>query len=303
MKKTMISISISLIIVLGVVMLKNCFSYMLPNDAMGIRAVVAKKHVSQLFLGASAFRKGIDVKMLEEELPGESFVLTYNGNQPYNMSLELKEILEEGTVVDTVIADFNPSMINEDANLSDKRFLWDTKFSTKWALWKEISKREDASFYMFYDYFVLSNNEYMITYPIAYPLIAERYYRGGSLDDDAGTTEERLLELEVAEKSGFHKLQEKAIMDMISICDQYGVKLIFVESPRYIKMAEDANYKEKSKALAELLEASGIEYYCATDLDFDNKQAAYYTDLVHMSGEGKRLFTSQIIQHMKENEK
>jgi len=300
MKKTIISIVTSFFIVFAIVMLKNCFSYMLPNDAMGIRAVVAKGHVNQLFLGASAFRKGIDVKMLEEELSGESFVLTYNGNQPYNMSLELKEILEEGTVIDMVIADFNPSMISEDANLSDKRLLWDTKFSTKWELWNEISKREDATFYMFYDYFVLSNNEYMVTYPLSYPLISKRYYRGGSLDDDAGSTEDELLDLEVVEKPGFNNLQEKAITEIISICNQYGVKLIFVESPRYIKMAENINYKEKSKALAQLLKASGTEYYCAADLDFDNKNAAYYTDLVHMSGEGKRLFTSQIIQRIKE---
>ena len=288
----------TLLIVFGIVMLKNCFSYQLPNDAMGIRAVINKGQVNQLFLGASSYRKGIDILAVEEQLPGESFVLTYNGNQPLNMELELKEMLKEQTKINTLIVDLNPTMMKEPANLSDKRLLWDTGFSSKWQLWKEITKRDDTDFFAFYDFFVLSNNEYMVTYPISYPLISSRYYKGGSLDQDAGTTAEKLNQLEIDEKGSLHPTQIRALHSIISLCNENEIRLIFAETPRYVRMEQDANYQKKLKEAIGILEEADVEYLCSENLEFDYTNPSYYTDLVHMSTEGRQAYTQEIIRYL-----
>lgn len=298
MKKIVISFIMTLLIVLGIVMMKNCFSYMIPNDAMGIRAVIQREHVSQLFLGASSYRKGIDILAVEEQLPGESFVLTYNGNQPLNMELELEEMFAQNTKIDTLIVDLNPSMMDEPANLSDKRLLWDTGFSTKWQLWKEIAKREDTDFFAFYDYFVLSNNEYMLTYPISYPLISARYYKGGSLDEDEGTTADKLEELEIDEQDMLHPTQVAALESIIQMCKEQKIRLIFVETPRYLRLEQNSAYQKKLAEAVALAETSKVECLYSGNMEFDYTNPEYYTDLVHMSTKGRQAFTQEIIHYL-----
>lgn len=300
MKKTILTILTALLVFFCIVMLKNCCSYLLPNDAMGVRSIAAKKHVDTLFLGSSAYRKGIDMSMAEDELEGESYVLTYNGNQPLNMAIELKEILAAGTEIERLIADFNPSMIDRGADLSDKRLLWDISMQGKLELWKELVKKPDTDFFTFYDYFVLSNNDYMVTYPISYPLIAGRYYRGGSTqsDETPGSTREALAALEIVENPGIDELQLKSIDEIIALCREHEIDLIFMESPRYQTMAENPNYKKKSEDLNAYITEQGVSCLLTEDLGFDNTNPAYYSDLTHMSGEGKREFTRLMIQKL-----
>ncbi len=298
MKKGIITICLALVLALTIVMLKNCFSYRIPNDAMGIQAVISRGQVGQLFLGSSAYRKGIDIQLVEEKMPKNSFVLTYNGNQPFNMAIELREMVEAGTKIDLVIADFNPSMMSGEADLSDKRLLWDIDFQAKMDLWNEIKRKESANLFTFYDYWVLSNNEYMATYPIAYPLIAGRYYLGGAIDEDAGTTEAELNQLEIKEADGLNELQLQSILEMIEICNDNNIRLLFVEAPRYTRMEKDENYQKKVVMLSKVLEDADTEYVLGSDLGFDNTNADYYTDLTHMSSAGRREFTTLLLQYL-----
>ncbi len=298
--KVILTILIAFSIFFCIVILKNYCSYLLPNEAMGVRSVVAQKNIDTLFLGSSAYRKGIDTYMLEQELSGDSYVLTYNGNQPLNMALELKEIFESGSKIDCLVADFNPSMMDRGADLSDKRLLWDISMQSKMTLWKELAKKEDTNFFTMYDYFVLSNNDYLITYPISYPLIASRYYRGGSTksDETVGKTEEELCALDVIENPGIDELQLRAVEELITMCKANNVDLIFMESPRYETMAENENYRNKAAELRNYLEKQNIKCVQTADLQFDNTNPAYYSDLTHMSGEGKRVFTKAVIAYL-----
>ncbi|HOO27043.1 MAG TPA: hypothetical protein PLU43_01155 [Lachnospiraceae bacterium] len=304
-RKTIITILTALVVFFGIVMLKNCCSCLIPNHVMGVRSIIAQKQVDTLFLGSSAYRKGLDMYMLEEELDGESYALTYNGNQPLNMALELKEILNAGTKIKYLIVDFNPSMMDRGADLSDKRLLWDISMEGKLSLWKELAKKEDTDFFTFYDYFVLSNNDYMITYPFSYPLIAKRYYRGGSTqaDEASGSTQEELEALEVVEDPGIDELQLQSVGEIITRCMENDIRLIFMESPRYQTMADNQNYADKSAALKAYLEEQDVETVLTADLGFDNTNPAYYSDLTHMSGEGKREFTALVAEYLKQREK
>jgi len=297
-KKIITTALIALIIFAGIIVFKNACSYMLPNDSMGVRSVITQNHIDTLFVGSSAYRKGVDMYMIEDKLPGNSFMLTYNGNQPFNVAIELDEILKAGTDIDRLVVDFNPSMADRGADLSDKRLLWDISMEGKERLWSELSKREGASLFTWYDYWVSSNIDYMFTYPIAKPVISARYYRGGSASTEAakGLTKAELDELEIIENPGIDKLQSESIDRIISTCNENGIELIFLESPRYITMAENENYKAKSQELKAQIEAAGIRVIRGNDLGFDNSNPEYYADLTHMSGEGGKKLTESIIE-------
>ena len=166
MKKTIRTIIISFLIVFAVVMLKNCCSYMLPNHAFGIRYIIGEGKADYLFVGSSSFRKGINMMTLEKELGDNTYALTYNGNQPMNVYIELKQMLEAGTEIDTIIYELEPGMVDRGADLSDKRLLWDIDMKSKHEIWQHLKERDDADFFMFYDYYVSSNMDYLLTYPV-----------------------------------------------------------------------------------------------------------------------------------------
>lgn len=302
-KKILLTIVSILIIFLAVVLGKNCLSYKLPNSAMGVRSIVNLKSVDTLFIGSSGYRKGIDMEEIVNSLEGSSFMLTYNGNEPFNIYIELKELLNEGVDIGRLIVDFNPSMADRGADLSDKRLLWDISMDSKLELWNALKKEETTDLFTFYDYWVLSNNDYMVTYPVSYRLISSRYNYGGStsLDESAGKTREELEAMPVIEKPGINPLQEESIRNIIKLCSNNSIELIFMESPRYITMENDENYRAKSEMMKDIIESEGAKVILRSDLEFDNSKAEYYSDLTHMSGDGKRELTGDIIALLKNN--
>lgn len=300
-KKTIITILSAIVIIMAIVLCKNYLSYKIPNEAMGVRSIVALKEVDTLFIGSSGYRKGIDMEEVVKALPGKSYMLTYNGNEPFNILIELKELLKENVKIGRVIIDYNPSMMDRGADLSDKRLLWDISMDGKKELWSKIKEEDSTTLFTFYDYWILSNNDYMFTYPISYPLIAARYNYGGSTvaDETSGKNKEELEELAVVEKPGINPLEGQSIVDIISLCKGNDIEVIFLESPRYITMESDINYQGKSEELHSIIEEAGGKAILRSDLNFDNSHADYYTDLTHMSGSGKKAFTKEIISILK----
>lgn len=301
MKKTVITIISAFILFIAVVMVKNAYSYKIPNDEMGIQAVIAMKDVDYLFLGSSSFRKGVNMKELEQELDGSSFMLTYNGNQPMNAMIELQEIIKAGTNVNTLVYEIEPGMIDRGADLSDKRLLWDVDLDSKLQIWNYLKDREDADFFMFFDYWVSSNMDYMITYPVAHKVIAKRYYKGGNDGEDVSEarTEEELMNLPIKEDPGIDQLQLDSIVNIINMCNDNGIELIFLEPPKYKAIYADANFASKHEDMVNLLKENGATYYLGEDLGFDNTNAQYYSDISHMSKEGMEELTKDIIKVIK----
>lgn len=301
MKKTVLTIIISFLIFLSVVVLKNCCSYLLPNNAFGIRYITAQDSVNNLFIGSSSFRKGIDMMALEKNLDPNTYMLTYNGNQPMNVYVELKQILEAGTKINTIVYELEPGMVDRGADLSDKRLLWDIDMKSKKEIWNYLSERDDADFFMFFDYYVSSNMDYMLTYPISYPLIAKRYYKGGNNGEDysAAKSKEELDMLPISEDPGIDALQKDSIVKIIDLCNDNGIDLIFLEPPKYIRMYEDKNFADKLSELTQFLKSVDAKTVLADDLGFDYSNPDFYSDLSHMSGEGMSEFTNCVIEVLK----
>lgn len=298
-KKLIITITITIFLFLGVVYAKNAYSCLLPNEAMGVQSVIARKEIDTLFIGSSAYRKGIDMPKMQADL-GNAFMLTYNGNEPMNIEIELEQILQAGTRIKRLVVDFNPSMADRGADLSDKRLLWDVDLSAKIKLWKYIVQEETTSAFTFYDFWVLSNNDYMATYPISYPLIASRYELGGAVasEDREGSTPEELNQLPVVENPGIHPLQLAAIGNIEDMCRDNGIELIWLEAPRYITMEEDINYQDKKNQLTDYIGEKGGKVILSEDMEFDNANSEYFADLTHMSAKGKEVFSKKIIENL-----
>lgn len=303
MKKTIRTIIISFLIVFAVVMLKNCCSYMLPNHAFGIRYIIGEGNADYLFVGSSSFRKGINMMTLEKELGDNTYALTYNGNQPMNVYIELKQMLEAGTEIGTIIYELEPGMVDRGADLSDKRLLWDIDMKSKHEIWQHLKERDDADFFMFYDYYVSSNMDYLLTYPVSYPMIAKRYYKGGNNGSDVSPakTKKELDKLPIKEDPGIDDLQKDSLVKIIELCENNGIKLIFLEPPKYIRMYGDKNYSEKITMLVDFLKEEGALVIMGEDMGFDNTNPDYYSDLSHMSGEGMNVFTDKVIEVLKSN--
>lgn len=301
MKKTLLTLLTAFILFIAVVLLKNCYSYKISNKDMGIQSVISQKEVDYLFVGSSSFRKGVNMRTLESELDGSVFMLTYNGNQPMNVMIELEDIIKAGTKLGTVIYEIEPGMVDRGADLSDKRLLWDVDMSSKVKIWNYLKDREDADFFMFFDYWVSSNMDYLITYPIAHKVIAKRYYLGGNDGEDvsSGKTAKELEELPIKEDPGIDKLQGESLVNIIKLCKDNGIDLIFIEPPKYITMYSDENFKGKLDDLTALLKENDAEVYLADDLGFDNTKPEYYSDLSHMSGDGMKELTSDILKVLK----
>lgn len=301
MKKTIITLVISFILFLGIVVSKNLWTSKIPNEDMGIQSVISRKSMDYLFIGSSSFRKGVNMKTLENELDGSVFMLTYNGNQPMNVMIELEEIIKAGTDIKTVIYEIEPGMIDRGADLSDKRLLFDIDMDSKIRIWNYLKERDDADFFMFFDYWVSSNMDYLITYPIAHKIISQRYYLGGNDGEDVspGKTADELEKLPIKEDPGIDKLQQESLVNIIDMCNDNGIRLIFLEPPKYITMYSDENFAGKLNALTELLTDKGAIYYLADDLGFDNTNPEYYSDLSHMSAEGMKELTADILKVLK----
>ncbi|MDO4187892.1 MAG: hypothetical protein Q4D29_02780 [Lachnospiraceae bacterium] len=294
--KTTVTIIIAFVIFFAIVALK-LNSSRLFSSKVGVTAVKNMKEVDTLFVGASSFRKGLNMHTIDDSLNGSSYMLTYNGNQPMNMDLEIKELFNSGVKINTLVMEFDPGMISSGPDLSDKRLLWDIGFKSQYDLWKLLSTREDADFFMCYDYWVSSNIDYFATYFISAPVIAKRYYLGGNTgeDDVKGLSADELDALDVIEAPGFSDLQKSSLQDIINLCKANNTKLICIESPNYKKMYEDLNYAEKTSLLKEFLLENDIETITKDELSFDYTNPAYYSDLSHMSSEGMNVYTKEII--------
>lgn len=299
--KTFVTIALAFLIVLAVVMLKNCYSYLIPNNAFGIRYVIDNGSADYLFIGSSSFRKGVDMHALEDALGDGVYMVTYNGNQPMNVQIELEQIVDAGTEVKTLVYELEPGMVDRGADLSDKRLLWDIDMPSKITIWRYLRQRDDYDFFMFFDYFVSSNMDYLLTYPISYPMIAKRYYRGGNNGEDVSPakTAEELDKLPIIEDPGIDELQRESLKNIIKLCNDNNIELIFMEPPKYIKMYSDKNFAEKNAELMEFLRSEGANVMTGENLGFDNTNPAFYADLSHMSYDGMVEFTKCVIDNLR----
>lgn len=282
------------------VVLKNEYARLLPVSTYGMQAAIERGETENLFIGSSMFRQGLSIDVLEEELPGSSYILSYNGNQPALMAMELAYMLEEGLEVKNLYIDLYPYTAAADPWISDTKILLDTDLDFKIQAWRLMAENSGASFSDFFEFFVTANNEQLLTYPINNVLVSSQFRNGGTLLQQEGSTREELYALGMlGSRDGLHEAQMEGYRKIAALAEEYGLNLYFLETPKYERMYADPDYmelyqlclEEVQKLKAEWNGSGSFEVLCAEDLDFDSSDAGNFQDLIHLSSAGRTEYT------------
>ena len=250
MKRILLTIGGALLAALLLVLVKNEYARLLPVSTYGMQAAIAREETEHLFIGSSMFRQGLSIDVLEEELPGSSYILSYNGNQPALMAMELAYLMEEGLRVENLYIDLYPYTAAADPWISDTKILLDTDLDFKIRAWKLMRESSGASFSDFFEFFVTANNEQLLTYPVNNALVSAQFRNGGSLLWQAGSTREELYALgTLGSREGLHAAQVEGYRQLAALAEEYGLNLYFLETPKYERMYADADYRDPQAAV------------------------------------------------------
>lgn len=275
--------------------IKNFIGYRFLNTSNGMQAAISQKNIDSLFLGSSLFRQGIDIVTLEEGLEGNSFVMSYNGNQPVQMKEELEMLLRNHVGISNLYVDLYVYSSALRPAISDTRFIWDMDMEGKLSVFGDMVTYSEAGFSEFVDFFITSNNKYMICYPIFQMVSKNEFYKGGNMRETLGSTKEILDSLQTpGDREGIDETQKKALEDIIAICEREQIELCFIEIPKYQTLAEADYYVRLHKELEAVVE--NAEYVSAEQVGFDNTNPEYYQDLFHLSAKGRREYTRLLIE-------
>ena len=309
MKRLLILISIALLAVLLLMMIKNEYARFLPSAGYGMSEIIQKKKIDYLFLGASTFRRGLDIEELEK-LPGNTYILSYNGNQPITMYMTLEYLLNQGVTFDHLFIDFYPYTAAAKPALSDTTLLLDTNLSFKLDLWESLSHEEAASLQdfqkrltTFYELFISSNNATILWWPIHQKVNRSRNRHGGlrNMQKDHGRTTDDLEKLKVfGKRDGMQPSQIEAYQKIVELAQQNHIQLYFLEIPKYHKLYHDPDYQDFSKQiLTSLTDSSAYQIILANQIPLDQHDSDYFNDLVHLSGFGAHTYTKMLVERLR----
>ena len=295
------AVIISSLLVVG----KLTLTPMLMRDAnYGMSRLKNLQQVEKLFIGSSMFRQGIDL----ESLGTDTYLLSYNGNQPYAEYLEVEHLLQNDVEIGTLYVDMYAYSMTAEVALSDTRVFQDVPPSFTLSLYQELRESGGADMGDLFEMIVTSNNEVFFTWPVSFPLINSRYQNGGNLGRSGGSTAE-ILDALPADFSGTTDLNEVQcdyMVKLINLCRDNGVDIVFVETPKYAALYEKSTYAEIMKKYLEFLgknqcvamisgqtaEACAVmESESCIVYSFDNQNPAMFMDLIHMSYDGRVAFS------------
>ena len=311
MKRILLTIAGALLAALLLVLVKNEYARLLPVSTYGMQAAIAQGETENLFIGSSMFRQGLSIDVLEEGLPGSSYILSYNGNQPALMAMELEYMLEEGLEVKSLYIDLYPYTAAADPWLSDTKLLLDTDLDFKLRAWELMRRSSGASFSDFYEFFVTANNEQLLTYPVNNALVSSQFRNGGTLLEQAGKTREELYALgTLGSRDGLNEVQVEGYRRLAALAEEYDLNLYFLETPKYERMYADEDYLELYGLCLETVRGLEKEWngkgsfriICAEDLDFDSSDARNFQDLIHLSAAGRTEYTRLLCGAVKSEE-
>lgn len=300
MRKMIITALTALVIILAAAAFKNVYSCKIPIGNRGIRAAINEGDLNILFIGSSTFRSNLDIHELDEAFDERAYIISYGGNQYAANDIQYDEIKSRSdNKYRLMVFELDPLMLTEEVKLSDSRVIWDLSFDGKMALWKKLKNAGNTDFSIMYEYFVTSGMDDLITYPITERFYSTRYFKGAKTDDTPSSGKE-FLENEKFDISDsvIIETQADAVRDVIEKCKKDGQNFVFLECPHYYRLEDDPVYQEYHAYFLKLMNEYDAPYILAHDVDFDNHNPDYFEDMSHMSGEGRRIYTKELIKQL-----
>ena len=302
-------IGVTLSVCIALVVIKTEYSGMLlQNATYGMPALIQKGKVENLFMGSSMFRQGLDIDTLCESMGEDTYVLAYNGNQPVLEYVELKYLLDNGVKIENLYIDMYAYSAVANPDISDEKLFMEVGALEKWELWNRTRKnRISTDAEALWRIFVNGNNELILTWPFTGPLIDRQFKQGGTLTKTSGATKEQLEEWIEPEITKLNAEQISAIEDIIELAQQNGIRVVFLETPKYEKIAKSETYLQLMKEYYEIIcdenvgivlcdaTATGIETVanCVT-YQFDNRHEEYFMDAIHLSSYGRSEYSKLV---------
>lgn len=301
MKKVLITLAVAFIIITSAILFKNVYSCEMPIKNRGIRDAINTGDLDVLFIGSSTFRANVDMPMMDEAYDGRVYDISYGGNQLVATVIQYDEIRRRSPHdYGLIVFELGPMMLTQDVALSDSRVIWDLSLEGKQDLWSSMYTAGNTDFSMLYEYFVTSGMDDLITFPVTEPFYSTRYYKGAKTDETVSPGKE-WLENEEFELSDKYLVEEQAdaVANIINECKKDGQDFIFVESPCYYRLQDDPVFRKYHEEFVRILDENGADYILASDVSFDTHDAALFEDMNHMSAEGRRVYTAELIKALK----
>lgn len=301
MKKILTTVAAVLVAVALIIVLKNQYGSIFAGSTYGMPAAVKKGEIDHLFIGSSMFRQGLDIDALEENLDGEVYILSYNGNQPIFMAKELEYLLEEGLKINNLYIDFYAYTLTAVPWISDTKMFLDTDLGFKMDAWKIMSENNEVGLKDFYEMFVTANNEQILMYPINNAIVSSQFRNGGSLIAPAGQSKEHLDTLDLGVRDGLFESQLAGYDRILELAEEYDINLLFIETPKYEKMLKDSRdgcYSDLLNEMIDWAKQADASYLLADTFAFDHADAANFQDLIHLSGQGRKTYCQMLSEYI-----
>lgn len=305
MKKMLQIVAVTIVVVVAFLYIRGIATKILMKNAnYGIFAL-AQNGTDILFMGSSMFRQGIDTKDISIE--GKStYLLAYNGFQPCAGETTLKEVLSH-TDIDCLVIDMYLYTVTGKVGISDTRLFQGQSVSFLLDLFGPMKENGSGDYYDLFEMVFQSNNEMFLTWPISYPVINSKYYRGSKVGDIAGSTEEKLysMDMNFNKDVSLNPVQTNALEHIIDMCKERNIEVVFLETPKYKRMYEEDFYTKGMQLYIDYLEDKEVSIIlsdetgaaCRTSdkvrqYEYDVSNTALFSDLIHLSSEGRRIFTT-----------
>ena len=297
MKRIIITVFISIICCLLIIVVKDEYQNILLKDAnYGKQSLIKKNSIDNLFIGSSLFRQGIDLNYLNNK---NSYVLSYNGMQPIIENYLLNNLIENNLEIKNLYIDLYPYILTDEPSISDGKFFLELNIKEKWEIYKLINN--SFNFQDFWNIFVSENNELLLSWPIYYNLVNNTYNNGSLIDNKNGKTEEEINQINVLDVEPIVKqVQVDSIIELIRLCKENNINLVFIETPKYKNVIANENYNILLQKFIKILDDNDAKYLLQSDInDKIKNDSENFFDLLHLSSKGKETFTKSLNEYIK----
>ena len=301
MKKILMTVAAVFAAVALVIVLKNQYGSTFAGTTYGMPALIKKGTVEHLFIGSSMFRQGLDIDVLEEQLEGDVYILSYNGNQPVFMAKELEYLLERGVQIKNLYIDFYAFTLTAVPWISDTKMFLDTDLRFKIDAWKIMAEHNEVSLNDFYEMFVTANNEQILMYPLNNAIVSSQFRNGGSLMVPEGQSKEHLDTLDLGVRDGLFESQLAGYEKILELAKAYDINLLFIETPKYEKLTKDTRtgaYPELLKEMTVWADKNQANYLLSEQFDFNYTDGKNFQDLIHLSGQGRKIYCKMLAEYI-----
>ena len=293
MKNKRIFSVFTIVLVVILLIIKAEYASLIYRDSTyGMPALVAKGSIENLYLGSSMFRQGLDIDAIENH-QSDSYILAYNGNQPISELIELEYLISNNVKIKNLYVDMYAYSMTAEPDISDDKLILETDIATKYRLMKSV---EDKSLQKLWSVCVSANNDMILTAPIVNPILNSQFRSGGALTVTGGLDGDAYGKLvPPVDTDIINEEQKKAVGDIVTLCKENDIEVVFIETPKSQVVMRDLNYRSIMESYRELLDDHGVQYISSEDYKFDYDNSYNFIDAIHLSYQGRVNFSENLL--------